>query len=244
MPVYATRRAAEAYGYSVGILLLDFRGAFVPGDVGNATTYPYPVLYKTVPGAAGARVLAGDPEIEGAVIEAAKWLESQGVKAISSDCGFFVNYQDAVAKAVKIPVALSSLIQLPFLSQFVGDRRSIGVITASSRALGNRVLELTGVEPEREVVVEGLQDQPHFKEACLDEGDELDTARIEAETVAVAKRMVKNHPNMGAILIECSMLPPYSKAVQDATGLPVVDFITLIDYVQKGTHQRAYQGYY
>lgn len=40
MPVYTTRRDAEAYGYCVGILLLDYRGAFVPGDVGNATTYP------------------------------------------------------------------------------------------------------------------------------------------------------------------------------------------------------------
>ena len=60
MPVYKTRLGAEAYGYCVGILLLDFTSPFVPGDVGNATTYDYPVLYKTVEGASVSRVLRGD----------------------------------------------------------------------------------------------------------------------------------------------------------------------------------------
>jgi hypothetical protein len=51
MPVYKVRPKAEAYGYCVGILLLDVQVPFVPGDVGNATTFDYPVLYKTAPGA-------------------------------------------------------------------------------------------------------------------------------------------------------------------------------------------------
>ena len=243
MPVYETRPTADAYGYSVGILLLDFRGAFVPGDVGNATTYGYPVLFKTVPGASSARIFRGDPELERAVIECAQELEAQGVKGISSDCGFFVNYQDVVAKAVGVPVFLSSLIQVPLVASFVGKSRSIGVITADSRALGNRVLELSGVDPDRHVVVRGLQDQPNFAYSALGEGDTLDTDAIEAETVEVAKEMVADNPDMGAIIIECSMLPPYSKAVQEETGLPVFDFINMIDYCQRGTHQQAYHGY-
>lgn len=244
MPVYKTRPKAEAYGYCVGILLLDYKGPFVPGDVGNATTYKYPVLYKTVPGATAERVFAGDPELEPAVIEAARELEAQGVKALSSDCGFLVNYQAAVAKAVNIPVAMSSLLQIPFVAQFVGKKRPIGVITASARALGNRTLELAGVKTETQVVVRGMDDQPNFDKMVMQDGDNLDTDKIEAETVAVAKKMVKENPDMGAIIMECSMLPPYSKAVQEATGLPVYDFINMIDYVQRGTHARGYEGRY
>lgn len=244
MPVYRARPDAEAYGYCIGILLLDYRGAFVPGDVGNATTYDYPVLYKTVPGATTHRVLNADPELEKAVIEAAQELERQGVRGISSDCGFFINYQDVVTSAVKVPVFLSSLLQLPFVSSFIGDDRSIGVITASSHALGKRVLDLTGVEPGRTVVVRGMQDEPEFDRSVMKEGETLDTDKIERETVAVAKRMEKEHPEMGAIILECSMLPPYAKAVQEATGLPVFDFITMITYFQKGTQQKEYRGYY
>lgn len=242
MPVYKTREGAEASGFAVGILLLDYKGPFVPGDVGNATSYDYPVLYKTVPKATSARVFRGDPELEAAVVEAAVALEAQGVKGISSDCGYFVNYQDAVAKAVKIPVYLSSLLQLPFISACIGHKRPIGVICANARALGNRVLEMTGLDADHEVVIKGMQDEPVFGTSVTGGSAQLDPDVIEAEVVGVAKRMLNERPEMGAILIECSMLPPYAKAVQDATGLPVFDFLTMIDLHQKAAHQRSYAG--
>ena len=31
---------------------------------------------------------------------------------------------------------------------------------------------------------------------------------------------------------------------QDESGLPVFDFLTMIDYFYAGTHRKAYQGYY
>ena len=74
--------------------------------------------------------------------------------------------------------------------------------------------------------------------------EELDSDLIEAETVACAKELTQLHPDMGAIVLECSMLPPYAKAVQDATGLPVFDFITMINYFHDATHRQPYRGYY
>jgi len=242
MPVYTTRADAETAGHAVGILLLDYKGPFVPGDVGNATSYDYPVLFRTVPKATSARVFAGDPELEAAVIEAAKALEAQGVKGISSDCGYFINYQDAVAKAVKVPVYLSSLLQLPFISACIGRKRPIGVICANATALGNRVLEMTGLGSEREVFIKGMRDEPIFGSSVTGDCLQLDPDAIEAEVVGVAKRMVSERPELGAFLIECSMLPPYSKAVQDATGLPVFDFLTMIDYHEKAAQRRSYDG--
>jgi hypothetical protein len=155
-----------------------------------------------------------------------------------------VQYQAAVRKAVKVPVFLSSLLQIPFLAQMLADGRPLGCITATRRKLGNRVLELAGVGSHVNVVVAGMEDQPHFKEAILEEGGELDSDLIESETVQCARELQDRHPDLGAIVLECSVLPPYAKAVQDETGLPVFDFVTMIDYFYEGTHRRPYQGYY
>ena len=244
MPVYRMHPRADACGYCVGILLLDVRQPFVPGDVGNATSYDYPVLYRTVPGAATSRVFAGDPDLNDAVVEAARELVAQGVKGIGSDCGFFVNFQELVCEAVEVPVFLSSLLQLPLLSSFLGRERSIGVLTASATALGNRVLALSGIEPEREVVIRGMQDNPHWREAIIDPAEVIDTEVIEREIVREARAMQAASPRLGAVLLECSLMPPYARAVHEATGLPVYDFMTLIDLFQRATHQKPYRGYY
>ena len=243
MPVYHTRHSSEAYGYCIGILLLDGRQPFAPGDVGNATTYDYPVLYRTVPGATGKRVAFGDPELEEAVVETAKELEAEGVKGISSDCAFFIHYQDLVAKAVKVPVFLSSLMQIPYVSSFLGKKRAVGLITAHSGMVSNRVIALSGIDQDRKLVIKGMQDEDEFGGNLL-KGVSVDTDKAEAEVVKVAEEMVDENPDMGAIIMECSMLPPYAKAVKEATGLPVYDFINMIDYFQRGTHQKSYSGYY
>lgn len=237
-------RAADTYGHAIGILLLDYRGPFIPGDVGNATSYDYPVLFKLVKGVTLERVLAGDPDCEADIVAAARELEGFGVRGISSDCGFLVQYQEAVRNAVNVPVFMSSLLQIPFLSHMFGRGRPVGCITATRRKLGNRVLELAGIGSEINVVVKGMEDQPHFKEAILEEGGELDSDLIEAETIACAREMKEQHPDMGAIVLECSMLPPYAKSVQEETGLPVFDFLTMINYFYEGTHRKAYRGYY
>ena len=39
------------YGASVGMLMLETRFPRIPGDIGNAGTWPFPVLYKVVRGA-------------------------------------------------------------------------------------------------------------------------------------------------------------------------------------------------
>jgi hypothetical protein len=244
MTVYRTRQSAESYGHAVGILLLDARLPFIPGDVANASSYRYPVLYKTVPGLSTAVCLAGAPAFSAAVVKAARELEAQGVRAISSDCGFMLQFQSAVRNAVTVPVCLSSLLQLPLVAQALDPSRPIGVITADSSNLTPEFLARAEIRIKNPLVIRGLQAEPEFKSAVLGEKGALDSDAITEETVAVAKQMVNEHPGMGAILLECSMLPPYARAVQDGTGLPVFDFITMIDFFQKGTHQAHYRGHY
>lgn len=241
MPVYRARPGAQSYGHDIGIILMSCFNPFPPGDVGNARSYAYPVLYQ----------LAGDVTIEGlinradgtataGVIAAAKALEAEGVRAITSDCGYMLEYQDEVAAAVTVPVMMSSLLQLPFIASLLSPGQEIGIICAHGERLEGRLLARAFPNPTRALRIAGMERQPGFCHAILHEQGELDSDRVRAETVAVARRLVTENPHIGALLLECSNLPLYSQAVQRAVGLPVFDFLTMIDYVQSAVARRGY----
>lgn len=245
MTVYETRRGARNYGFAVGIIQLDCSLPFIPGDVDNASTYRYPVIYSAVPGLSTAACLRGAPDLAQSVVEAAVALERQGVRVITSDCGFMLQFQAAVRAAVGIPVAMSPLLQLPIIGASIAPGRAIGIITADSRNLTTEFMAGAGfAPPPHPIVIRGLQDQPEFKSAVFDEKGTIDADLVEAEVVAVARDMQRERPDLGAILLECSMLPPYAHAVQAAVGVPVFDFITMIDQFHKATHQERYRGTY
>ena len=243
MPVYHTNQNAESYGQGIGILLLDARMPFVPGDVANASTYNYPVIFKLVEGLETDVCLNGAPEFAEAIADGARELAAQGVKGISSDCGFMLQYQQAAADAVHIPVALSSLLQLPLIERSVGASQPIAIITADSTNMTMDFLERAGIRPKNPIVIRGMQNEPEFRSAILEAKGTLDTDLITAETVTMARSIQEEHPDLGAILLECSLLPPYAGAVQAATGVPVFDFISVIDFMQAGTRPRGYQGW-
>lgn len=167
MKQYRLRPGADRYGFGIGILLVDCVTPFIPGDVGNATTYSYPVLYETVRGVTLERLInQGDQTLVDSIIEAAKKMERIGVRAISSDCGYMVRYQKKVAAAVNIPVILSSLVQLPLLEQTTGPDKKIGIICANKQRLTPELLEIAGLRDPSRAVIYGLEDKPNFRAPC------------------------------------------------------------------------------
>lgn len=238
MPTYHRRKAAGGSGHAIGILLLDYRGPFVPGDVGNATTYDYPVIFRTVPGATSRRVFDSDPKLTPYIIDAARELEAQGVKGITSDCGFLLNYQDAVTASVSVPVFLSSLLQLPFVASLLNPSQGIAIVAANGKSLTPKLLSRAGYSGQNPLILKGLDDQPIFGGTVTGGCLELNTELLEQEVVQIATKLKFNNPNLGSILLECSMLPPYSAAVQKATQLPVFDFITMINFFSGCTYQK------
>ncbi len=242
MSVYSvSRKTASWYGESIGILILDAAYPCVPGNVGNATTYPFPVRYQEVRGASIDRLLNQcDPTLVTPFIDAARDLQSRGVKAVTGACGFMAIFQSEVAAALDIPAFLSPLLQIPFIHRITG--RPVGVITANATRLKPEHFAACGIGPEVDLVIAGMEEQTEFREAILEEKGTLDSAAIEREIREVATEMVRHRPDIGAILLECSDLPPYARAVHDCTGRPVFDFNTMITQVERAVVPRRYDG--
>ncbi len=99
------------YGAPLGILTLEARFPRIQGDMGNALTWPFPVLYRVSAGASPDLVVChGAQGLLDDFIEAARDLVDLGAEAITTNCGFLSIYQTALANAVGVPVATSSMI--------------------------------------------------------------------------------------------------------------------------------------
>ncbi len=107
------------------------------------------------------------------------------------------------------------------------------------------IFNALGIEDKQmeRIAITGLENSEHFVSAVFEENGILDTELVEKEVVDASLLLQKENPELGAILLECSLLPPYARAVQEATGLPVFDFVSLIDYVFSAVVKKQYYGF-
>src|SRR5574342_177807 len=151
------RGGFNQYGFTVGILMLDTRFPRIPGDMGNAATFDFPVRYHRVPGASPDRVVRqGQREILPAFIEGARFLEREGVRAVTTNCGFLAKFQPELAAAVSIPVFTSSLMLVPLVQRMLPPGRTVGILTVNAASLGPEHLAGAGIAPALPLVVAGL----------------------------------------------------------------------------------------
>lgn len=240
MTVHSTPPRYTA-GFAIGIIAVHLIYPKMPGNVANATTYPFPVLYKEVDFEIE-RLFEGDETIKDVIIDAARELERQGVRAIIGACGYFAHFQKDVANAVDVPVFLSSLCQLPMIKTGLSEKKSIAVLAASGDNINHTLLEKVGTDMDR-LVIKNIGNLESFS-AIRWGKTELDNGKITQELCEVVKKLVNERTDIGAILLECSDLPPYAKAIQSVTGLPVFDFNSMIDLVYHAVVQKTYLGYF
>ena len=238
----AKNKKQSWYGESIGILILDATYPCIPGNVGNASTFPFPVRYKVVKEASIERLIKQkDITLLEPFIDAAIELQEEGVKAITGACGFMALFQREVSDAVDVPVFLSSLLQIPFIYQI--KKQKIGIITADSKSLTPEHFISVGVNKDIPLLIGGMEDQKEFREAILEEKGTLDSDLIESEVVGVAKKLITENPDIGALVLECSDLPPYAHAIQKEVNLPIFDFTTMIQYVHTALVRKEFQGF-
>lgn len=228
------RGGTNLYGFSVGILMLDTQFPRIPGDMGHAGTFDFPVRYHRVNGASPDRVVRhGHRELVASFVEGARRLEREGVRAITTNCGFLAKFQPELAAAVSVPVFTSSLMLVPLVHRMLPPGRAVGILTVDASSLHGEHFAGAGIPAGVPVVVAGLETEKEFTRVLLDDLLTLDVELAREEHLTVVRRMLDAHPEIGAIVLECTNMPPYRADIQAATGLPVFDITTLVRLVHE-----------
>jgi Asp/Glu/hydantoin racemase len=215
----------------IGILMLETKFPRILGDIGNPATFSFPVLYKTVSGATPQKVvIEADARLIEDFINAGKELVGQGVKAITTSCGFLALFHQQLVNALPVPVFTSSLLQVHLAQAVIRGDQKIGIITARRPSLTDAHLTGVGIQNYPLAIV-GMEDAQEFSAVFLAGKETLDESKCRREMQSVANDLVRKHPDLGAIVLECTNMPPYADTVRQVTGLPVFDVVTMVNHV-------------
>ena len=227
------RGGKTVFGASVGILMLETRFPRIPGDIGNALTWGFPVQYRVVRGATPDNVVRKDPRLlVDDFIEAGQELVRTGCDGITTNCGFLSLIQDQVKEALGVPVATSSLMQVPMVQNLLPAGQRVGVITISKETLTEANLPAAGAPLDTPIV--GTDGGRCFTRDVLGDAIEIDFDACRLDLQDAAQDMANTYPDVGAIVLECTNMVPYAQDIRRMTGLPVFSIYTFVNWFQSG----------
>lgn len=202
------------------------------GSCTNPDSFDFPVRYCRVKGANIQTILENpDRDVLQTMIAEARAMVADGVRAITTSCGFNAIFQQELANAVDVPVFASSLLQVPLVRSMLGKNRTIGVITAKKVALREEHLRAVGITEDIPLRIFGLEDCREWGKIFRAPDDDVDLKLIEGEVVGVALEAKRRHPEIGAFVLECTDLPPFAQTIREGTECPVFDIVTMTNYV-------------
>jgi len=205
------------------------------GLVGNSTnllSYDFPVIFSHVKGANMQTVLEHpDPRIVDGFVKAANKMIQDGASVISTSCGFNVIFQQQLAAKLSVPVFTSSLLQVPFVCRSLKREQSLAIVTANKMSLTKKHLQAAGITSEMPVRIWGLEKCPQWNLIFTDPERELDLDTIRNEVIGLVKEAIEKCNNIGAFVLECTDLPPFSEDIRRSFKLPVFDFMTMVKYI-------------
>ena len=247
-----TRKQHCCYGMGLGIIVLDDAYPGFPGDVRNASAFPYPIQYEIAEGVDNYTLVweqDKSPCLE-PITRAARKLENMGCRAIAAECGYFAYFQKDIAGAVDVPVFMSSLLQVPFIQQLIGTTKQVGIVCAQKRFLTDDHLRNVGIDLNSNYVIAGAQDEygcPEFDKLWdhekRPERPEALYDKAETDMIRICSEFCQRHPNVAAIMLECTGMQPFARAIQRAVDLPVFSWGTLLDYAYSVVAHRDYYGH-
>lgn len=202
------------------------------GNSTNPASYGYPVRFHPVRGANVHTILENPGQtVLGTMIADARTMVSEGIRAITTSCGFNAIFQRELVESVGVPVFTSSLLQVPLARRICGLQNEICIITANAGALRPEHLSSVGIASTDGLHIVGLEQCAQWNRMFAEPDAEIDLDVIEQEVLGTARRALDEHPGIRAFALECTDLPPYSAAIRRQSGLPVFDFITMVNYL-------------
>jgi len=137
-----------------------------------------------------------------------------------------------------VPVATSSLMQIPFIERVLPPGKRVGVLTVSAANLSEEHLRAAGADPATPVV--GTDDGSEFSRVLINDEERLDVAAAERDILAAGEELVEKHAGIGAVLLECTNMVPYSRALSQRLRLPVFSIYTFVTWFHAGLVPRDF----
>ncbi len=247
-----TRKDHRCYGMGLGIIILDDVYPGFPGDVRNASAFPFPVQYEIVEGVDIVALV--DQKDKSPCLDpikrAAQKLEKMGCRAIAAECGYFAYFQQEIAGCVDAPVFMSSLLQVPWAQQLIGPDNVVGILVARQKFMTAAHLNAVGIQSGSNYVLAGAMEDGRCSEfdhlwieSLRPDPPEAYYDKAEKEFVQVAVEFYDAHPNMRAMVLECTGMQPFARAIQHKIDIPVFSWGTLLDYAYSVVVHRDYYGH-
>lgn len=213
----------------LGVLMLRTRFPRPVGDIGNPATWPMPVRYRTVERATVDRIVTAGPlpeEVLEAFVEAGTALAAEGAVLLTTSCGFLAPWHARLSARLPVPIVTSSLEQVARVQAGLPAGRRVGVITIDGDRLTADHLAAVGADPRTPWV--GLERGRELHRVVLGDLPALDEAAAARDLVDAGLALRRRVPALGAVVLECTNLPPYRAALGRALALPVHDIVTLV----------------
>lgn len=246
-PRLPRERRRTLHGVSIGILTLETGFERLPGDVAHGDTWPFAVQYAVLDGVSGPLVMAasaGDAQTAAPLIDRfvdeARRLAALGVDGIATSCGFLVSFQHAIAARCPVPVATSSLLQIPSVAALLPNGQCVGVLTAREGAL--TPAHLHAAHAPADLPVAGLAANSRFLQNLVGDAESVSFDEQAQDVLACAERLLARHGQVGALVSECSNFAPYSALLAERFGLPVFDIVSMVEWFHAGLRPRRYSN--
>ena len=216
--------------FRLGVIMLNTHFPRVIGDIGNPDSFSFPVLYRTVPSAKVDAIVTPkgvDPAVKEDILAILDRLNDEGADLIVTTCGFLGEMQTELQSYSPTPVLTSSLMTIPFVRNIIGSGKKIGVLTFDAKSLNQK--HFNGHYGD-DIIIGEIPKDGHLYKVIKQDLPALDEEKAEAETVNAALQLINTHPDIEAIVLECTNLSPYINQIRETIKRPVFDIIQAINW--------------
>ena len=115
--------------------------------------------------------------------------------------------------------------------------KRVGVLTVDARSLTSDHLKAAGAPLDTPVI--GTEGGREFTRALIGNEERLDVAAAEQDLLDAGRALVAKHPEVGALVLECTNMAPYSAALRKALNLPIYDIVGFITWFHSGLDRKS-----
>ncbi len=208
----------------LGVILLGERSqCHRMGHPANPGTFPFPIITEHVVLPSTSNDTIYCPEVVNTVVEAAKKLIYRGAVALITSNGQLAGLQREIANRCNVPIATSSLLQIPMLMACLKASAQVGVLAVDERKLTEYHLIAINADPHLPII--GMPRHGAWQTVESDEVWNTDED-LEKELIGAAKKILEQFENVEALVLEDPRMTPYAAEIKESMLVPV---FTIVD---------------